>query len=287
MTKFVGSRSMQVQDRAKNISFPVLMMYPTQVPSSPVAFGPYSIDVSPEAPIDGDSLPVVIISHGGGGSHLLYRSLAAYLAKEGYLVAMPEHPGNNRNNNALDGTIENVENRPRHIQLVIDAVCADAQFKDRVQSTNAAIIGHSLGGYTALAVAGGKPCAGLGQMVEVTPDDRVKSLVLMAPATNWYVLNDSLKDVRTPILLLSAEHDPITPRWQAQLVLDLIPNRAQVTFKVIENAGHFSFLTPFPPAMMRPGFAPAIDPDGFDRQRFHVQLNEEILTFLNKTLRDS
>jgi predicted dienelactone hydrolase len=222
---------------------------------------------------------------GSGGSHLLYRSIGAYLAKHGYVVALPEHPGNNRNDNALNGTVENLVNRPRHIRLTIDAVSSDAHFKDRVQPDNTAIIGHSMGGYTALAVAGGQPWTEKGQKVEVEADGRVKVLVLLAPATGWFMPEDALSNVKIPILLLVAEHDPFTPRWQGELVLDGVPDRSQVTYRVIENAGHFSFLSPFPPAMRSSKFPPSTDPEGFDREKFHDTLNAEVLAFLDETLR--
>lgn len=277
---FVGSRTIQVHDTEKDISFPVFTMYPTAVPAHPVVFGPYSMDVSPDAPVSGGPFPLVMISHGSGSSPLVYRTIAAYLARHGYIVALPEHPGNNRHDNSLEDTLENLENRPRHIRLVIDAIAADPQLNGHVLSNDVAMIGHSMGGYTALAVAGGQPWTGPGQKVAVTPDARVKALVLLAPAACWFVPNDALKDVNVPILLLIGEHDKITPRWQAQLVLDLVPNPAQVTLRVIENAGHFSFLSPFPPAMQREDFLPSTDPAGFDREQFHVALNEEIRDFL-------
>lgn len=67
---------------------------------------------------------------------------------------LPEHPGNNRADNTIAGTIANLVNRPRHIRLLIDAafdnlVIGPALLRDKV-----ALIGHSMGGYTALAVAG-------------------------------------------------------------------------------------------------------------------------------------
>lgn len=287
METFVGSRSLRVIDESKDIAFPVLVMYPTRVPSVPVTFGPYYIEAALDAPIDEGTFPLVVISHGSGGSHLLYRTIGAYLAKHGYVVALPEHPGNNRNNNELNGTVENLVNRPRHIRLTIDAVSSDAHFKDRVQPDNTAVIGHSMGGYTALAVAGGQPWTEKGQKVEVESDRRVKALVLMAPATGWYMPEDALSKVKIPILLLVAEHDPFTPRWQGELVLDRVPDRSQVTYKVIENAGHFSFLSPFPPAMRNSKFPPSTDPEGFDREKFHEKLNVEVLDFLDGTLRGS
>ncbi|AUX33883.1 alpha/beta fold hydrolase [Sorangium sp. Soce836] len=282
MSRFVGSRSLVVRDEAKDLSFPVLLMYPTRVPAEIVAMGPYSLEVAPNAPVDGGALPLVVLSHGGGSSPFVYRTLASHLAQSGYVVAMPEHPGDNRNDRSRSETLENLRDRPRHLRLAIDAVASDAEIGPRLGEDGVAVIGHSMGGYTALAVAGGQPFAGYGQKIEVTKDPRVKALVLMAPATGWFGLNDALKDVTAPILLLVAEHDRMTPRWQGQLVLDLVPDRAQVTFEVVENAGHHSFLSPFPPQMRTPGFLPACDPAGFDREAFHRKLPQDVRAFLDR-----
>lgn len=284
---FVGSRQMQVNDEAKGLSFPVLVLYPTDVPSVPTAFGPYTIDVSPDAPVAEGRFPLIVVSHGNGGSHLAYRTLSTHLAKSGYVVAMLEHAGNNRNNNELEGTHENLVNRPRHVRLTIDAVSVDARFRACVQPDNVAIIGHSIGGYTALAVAGGTPWSESRQRVEVVPDPRVRALVLLAPATAWYLPEDSLSNVNVPILMLVAEHDPFTPRWHAELVLDRVSDRAQVTCRVIANAGHFSFLSPFPPQMRNASFFPSTDPEGFDREKFHERLPAELLDYLDERLRRS
>src|SRR6266702_7769555 len=287
MEIFIGIRTLRVIDEPKDIAFPVVVMYPTRVPAVPVAFGPYSLEAALDALIDEGTFPLVVISHGSGGYPLLYRSIGAYLAKHGYIVALPEHPGNNRNDNALNGTVENLVNRPRHIRLTIDAVSADAHFKDRVQPDTTAVIGHSMGGYTALAVAGGQPWTEKGERVEVESDGRVKALVLLAPATGWFMPDAALRSVNIPILLLDAEHDPFTPRWQGELVLDGVPDRSRDTCRVIENAGHFSFLSPFPPAMRSSKFPPSTDPEGFDRERFHDTLNAEVLAFLDVTLREA
>jgi len=281
---FVGSRQIRIEDEAKGISFPALVLYPTEVPSTPTAFGPYTLDTSPNAPVAEGRFPLVVVSHGNGGSHLAYRTFGAHLARNGYVVALLEHAGNNRNDNQLEGTLENLVNRPRHVRLTMDAVASDAQLGACAQPDNVAIIGHSMGAYTALAVAGGTPWTETRQRVEVTPDPRVRALVLLAPATAWYSPKDSLSHVTVPILILIAEHDAFTPRWHADLVLDRVPVRDQVTLKVIENAGHFSFLSPFPPQMRDPGFLPSTDPEGFDREEFHEWLPDEVLAYLDAKL---
>ncbi len=278
---FVGSIEIEVKDEAINISFPVLLQYPTLELPTQTAFGPYTMDVSPEASIIDGQFPLIIISHGNGGSHLVYRTISTHLAKNGYIVAMLEHYGNNRNNNALENTIENLVNRPRHISLTIDAILS-GRFGKCILSNRIAVIGHSMGGYTALALAGGIPRTREGQKIEVSSDPRIQAIVLMAPGAGWFM--NSLTEVTVPILMLIAEHDPITPSWNADVVLNSVPDKSQVTVQMIKNAGHFSFLSPFPVTMKSAKFLPSTDPEGFDREEFHKQLPKDILEFLNDKL---
>lgn len=279
---FVGSKQILINDEINHISFPVLIQYPTYEPSKTIPFGPYTMDVSPNATILKGQFPLVIISHGSGGSHLLYHTISIYLAKKGFIVAMLEHYGNNRNNNQLENTNQNLINRPRHVSLTIDELLTENRFGKSISINNIAVIGHSMGGYTALALAGGLPRTREGLKVEVSSDPRVKAIVLLAPAAGWF--RDSLQNVTIPILMFIAEHDPITPSWNAAIVLNYVPDKSQITFHKVENAGHFSFLSPFPSAMKNPGFLPSTDPDGFDRIQFHKHLPTEILVFLNNKL---
>jgi predicted dienelactone hydrolase len=281
---FAGCISLQVRDPLRDLAIPVVVLYPTAASAIAVPFGPYSMEVAPEAPLAAGSRPLVIVSHGSGGSHLLYRELATHLARCGYVVALPEHPGNNRNDNALEGTPRNLVDRPRHLSLVIDALVADPRIGPGLQVGSVAVVGHSMGGYTALALAGGQPSTEDRQPLDVTPDARVKALVLLAPATAWFMAPGALRRVDVPILMLSAEHDSFTPGWHADIVRHGVAGRGQLVARVVKNAGHFSFLSPFPAALRRPGFLPATDPEGFDREAFHARLPAEIGDFLDTRL---
>jgi predicted dienelactone hydrolase len=281
---FVGSREIGVKD--EEISFPVLVWYPSRTRGAPTGFGPYEIEVGVNALAAEGRYPLVVVSHGSGGFHLLYRSVCSVLAKSGYVVAMVQHHGNNRNNNELAGSLRNLENRPRHVRLTIDAVSQDSELGSKVASNNVAIIGHSMGGYTALAVAGGKPCSERGESIEVFPDPRVQALVLMAPATAWYRPLNSLSSISIPILIFVGEHDKITPLWHADIVREGVANPEQVKIKMIPIGGHFSFLTPFPAHMKSPHFKPSTDPEGFDREEFHKRLPGMVLEFLDEKLKD-
>jgi predicted dienelactone hydrolase len=281
---FVGSKQWAIKDEIKNISFPVLVQYPTYETPRPIAFGPYTMNVSPDAEIIEGQFPLILISHGNGGSHLLYGTISTHLVKNGYIVAMLEHFGNNRNNNSLENTTENLETRPRHVSLTIDFLLSENGFSKNITQNKIGVIGHSMGGYTALALAGGVPRTKEGLVVEVTSDFRVKAIVLLAPGTGWFM--NSLDKVTIPILMFTAEHDPITPKWNGEIVLNYVPDKSKVTFKEIENAGHFSFLSPFPASMKNANFLPSTDPIGFDREKFHNQLPIDILDFLEWKLNE-
>jgi predicted dienelactone hydrolase len=277
---YVGSKQIIIEDELKGISFPALIHYPTQESPSPVAFGPYIMEISPNAAILKGRFPLIAISHGNGGSHLLYRTISMHLARHGYIVVMPEHYGNNRNNNALENTEENLMLRPRHISRTIDAVTQMRFFQENLLYESIAVIGHSMGGYTSLALAGGVPFTREGKKVEVDADPRVKALVLLAPGAGWFANN--LHQVTIPILMLTAEHDSITPDWNAEIVINGVPDPTKVTLRKVDNAGHFSFLSPFPETMKKSEFQPSTDPHGFDREAFHQYLPAEILVFLNE-----
>jgi predicted dienelactone hydrolase len=114
---------------------------------------------APDAPLSDRHapLPLVILSHGTGGAAAQLSWLAEELASNGYVVAAVHHHGNT----ALEerpfpqGFVLWWE-RARDITAVIDQLLADARFGPHVDSTRIGVAGFSLGGYTALAVAGAR-----------------------------------------------------------------------------------------------------------------------------------
>lgn len=285
---FVGSLNRIITDKKNNLSYQILIQYPTTEKSKPTKFGPYTMDVSVDATVKNGKFPLAIISHGNGGSHLIYHSISTYLAKRGFIVANIEHYGNNRNNNTLEKSSLNLEYRSLHISLTIDHLLSDKTFSSKIDSDKITVIGHSFGGYSALAIAGGKPWTNSGKKLNIEKDSRVKAIVLMAPAAGYFAPDNSLNEVNVPIFLLTAELDNFTQKkWCEDVILNGISDKSLIAHKEIKNAGHFSFISPFPAHMKNPKFLPSVDPKGFDREEFHKHLPLNIFNYLNKILKSN
>lgn len=282
--EYAGLNKFKVFEELRGITFPAIVMYPTLIKSNIQNIGPFSVKATNNAEIKEGKYPLIIISHGDGGNYLGYLTIAQFMAEQGYIVVMLEHYKNNRNDNELAGKIENFENRPKHISLTIDAIL-EGKFKNYLNKEKIAIIGHSIGGYATLALAGGIPYTKEGTRVNTVVDKRIKAIILFAPATGFYNYNNSLDIIKIPILFFSAEKDKFTTLEEHKKIINnQLSHNDNVVFKIVKNAGHFSFLSPFPESMRNPLFLPSTDPKGFDREKFHLELNNKILKFLRKNM---
>jgi predicted dienelactone hydrolase len=69
--------------------------YPCAQPANEVKLGPFIMSVAKDCPIAGKKLPLVVISHGRGGTFLDHRDTAEILADAGFIVVAINHPGDN------------------------------------------------------------------------------------------------------------------------------------------------------------------------------------------------
>ncbi|MYM87258.1 alpha/beta hydrolase [Rugamonas sp. FT82W] len=290
MEHVCGCRLVDIDDAVQGAVVPLALLYPADGVETAEHFGPYTLDAARDAPPAAGAHPLVLISHGNSGTPWAYREMARHLVRSGFVVALPAHTGNTRHDNSLAGTAANLANRPRHITLAIDAALADPVLRGHIAGDGVAVIGHSIGGYTALAVAGGQPWSGpreskdgQPQPVPVRADPRVRALVLLNPATFWFIAG-SLQAVHVPILMRTGEKDDITPAEHAEKVIAGVADAALVEHREIPGAGHFAFMSKFPPEMTRPNFKPSQDPPGFDRADVQPELFADVTAFLQRTL---
>ena len=218
-----------------------------------------------DAPIaDGGPWPLIVFSHGNSGVKEQSVFLMEALAEAGYVVVAPDHVGNTFFND--DESLEPLMNhlRPLDVRAVIDRVTepiADdpAWLNDRVDLDRIGMTGHSRGGYTTLAIAGGAlgPRDDYRQFCADAPDhevcqrfdpmagpydlsdDRVQAALPLSPAA--YTLDlGSLATVEVPTFIMTGLLDELTPyQGVVRPLYDALP--APKSLWTLTNGDHYTF----------------------------------------------
>jgi pimeloyl-ACP methyl ester carboxylesterase len=113
-------------------------------------------------------------------------------------------------------------------------------------------VGHSIGAATLLALAGAQMWLGPERQVNIVPDSRLASLVLLAPPTGFFQAPGALDSVRTPTLVWVGSADNITPPVQTKWLANTMRQQCPVELRITEGAGHFSFMDMSPPQTIEP-----------------------------------
>ena len=263
---------------------------------------------------------LIVLSHGFGGNLFNQSWLAVDLARRGYVVAAVNHPGTTSSN--MDKTVgARLWERPRDISHAIDMLVRDPAWSDTVSKESVAVIGHSLGGWTAMELAGARfdanrftadcqenrklaACevyrqigagtdaearAALGQDLS---DPRVKAVVSLDLGLARGFDPESLSRVGVPVLVLAADGGDarIPAELESRHLTDLLPP-ATTGYAEIPGAAHFSFMS-----LCKPGAVEALEQDvpgdgivcrdakGGERAAIHEQVTKEIASFLNDSL---
>jgi predicted dienelactone hydrolase len=145
------------------------------------------------------SLPIVIFSHGMGGSRESYDFLGRHWASHGYVSVHVQHEGSDdavwRDRKRTSGRVnraakdpDNAVNRPLDISFAIDQLetlqTQDGPLKGRLALDRIAVAGHAFGAMTALMLAGeaGSRSSEKHSLV----DARVKAAIYMSPPVPVY-----------------------------------------------------------------------------------------------------
>lgn len=102
-------------------------------------------------------MPLILLSHGTGGSAAGLGWLGETLAAQGYIVVDVHHHGNTgaEPNPTLQGTVVWWD-RPQDLSVLIDKLIADDRFRSRIDASRIGVAGFSIGGYAALATVGAR-----------------------------------------------------------------------------------------------------------------------------------
>jgi predicted dienelactone hydrolase len=134
---------------------PVTVFYPTSADDRPVQRGPFTLQLAVDAPPARGNDRLVVISHGSGGAPWTYVDLAHRLVAAGFIVAAPEHQGDNWHDMSKVGPAS-WKQRPLEVSRAIDLLAQDARFAPLFAPDRVGMYGMSAGGHTALTLAGGR-----------------------------------------------------------------------------------------------------------------------------------
>ena len=179
----------------------------------------------------------------------------------------------------------------------------------RIDPGRIGFFGFSRGGYTGLVAIGAEPdfqsaipalcppenrsrnCqevrAGTNVPSGFTHDPRIRAAVIVDPALPPLFTREALRNVTVPVQLwasaLSGTDKSIGVTVEGVTALGQRLPRAP-DFHVVQNAGHFAFLTPCPPGLADRLPRLCVDPPGFDRVAFHRELDAAVLAFFRAKL---
>lgn len=226
----VFERTADWRDEARNRTIPVRIYYPG-------GQGPF---------------PVILFSHGLGGSRDGYRYLGECWASRGYVSVHVQHPGSDasvlhslRPFRAMVQAARDPQNaldRPKDISFALDMLArldtqAGSPLKGRMDLNRVGVGGHSFGAYTALAVAGRVFQTTRAGTVDLR-DPRIKACVaLSSPSEGKAADCPSYRFFSVPCLHMTGTEDasPIgdTTPAQRRVPYDCIngPDEYLVTFQ--------------------------------------------------------
>ena len=301
----VGFRDIQVSVHGERLV--TALWYPTDAAPGKASVGPFTMNASGGAPIGAGRYGLILLAHGTGGGRLNHRDTAIRLAASGYIVAAPEHAGDNWRDDRYSGTSANWHRRPRQLSAVLDRLLGDAEFGPRIDPARIGALGHSAGGYSVLALIGGRADMTVlaqhctrrraqdpefcdygrseGQNDEPMPDltdRRVGAVVAVAPVGALFG-EGAFAGVIVPAQIHRLEGDRVLREpWHAKNIVALMGDHARLV--IHPEAHHFAFISPFPAALAGQVGAPARDPEGFNRRAFLAEIDRQIVRFFDDAL---
>jgi predicted dienelactone hydrolase len=269
-------------------------------PSRLAAFQTITADVYLPITLPNQPPPLVVISHGVASDRNTFAYLARHLASHGFAVAVLQHPGSDaqRVEQFIGGQLnynpalaaQEILNRPLDVKLLLDnlqrRVATQPTWRGRVNPQQVGVLGQSLGGYTALAVAGAPlDQAGLRQScLDVTAgnlsfnlslslqcdvlqarmtqtnyrDERVKAVLALNSVGSLFFGETGMGQIQIPTLMIAGSDDIFAPPIPEQVTPFSWLKTPQRYLVLVDKGTHFSFLSaakgvlPVPPELVGP-----------------------------------
>lgn len=238
-----------------------------------------------------EKCPVMLLSHGLGGSRDGFGYLGDEWSRSGYVVIVMQHPGSDETlwrNRKSDETVQqamirgitakNANLRVGDVRFVLDELekrnkkSSGSVLENRLDLTRVGIGGHSFGARTTMAVIGNVP---------QTRDSRLKVAIVMSPAPNNHdVPGVTFRNITIPTLFLTGTDD------NSPFDANLKPEDRLIPFR--EATGKDQYLVVFDKGNHRlfSGHNRPLGRNALEK-RYQPMIQEITLKFIDAHLKDS
>jgi predicted dienelactone hydrolase len=255
----VGVRTIQAQDTARNRLFPCEVWYPATAHHAGQDIAPETQDTFTVPPRDTPrsqmavrdaaaqpgTYPLILFSHYSGGHRRAATFLCTHLSSRGYVVAAVDHSEvvaaelARQDGETAEQKAARVEawiaNRVPDIRFLLDHLLSSAAWdsETRLDPTRVGIVGHSFGGWTALAAPAEDPR--IGAVVALAPGGSSKPKPGIMPLKLTFSWG---RDV--PTLYLVAENDISLPLAGMYELFERTPATKHMV--ILRRADHLHFI---------------------------------------------
>lgn len=211
--------------------------------------------------------PLIVFSHGLGGSREAMTYLAEHLAQQGYVCVAVQHPGSDKTlwvgstsraevMRKLKAGLRDMKStlaRPRDVSFVLDVVESlqdgdpavtdvsdevEAALRDRIDMDRVGMIGHSFGAWTTLAVSG--QVFGNRWREVSFRDPRIKAAIpLSSPPAKPHQRDKAYTKIAIPMLHMTGTRDtsPISDTTAAERTIPFERTSAEDQYLIIFDGG--------------------------------------------------
>lgn len=304
----------------ENYNLRIGVWYPSSAPESAVRIGPFDATLAVDSvPVAKDTFQVVLFSHGNLGRVRNHHLTAKALVEAGFIVIAPLHSADHLMAGADIPKV--LEWRVTELRNALEATMQDQAFRPILDLSRIHALGYSLGALTALQAAGASidvPAADEHCETEIdpafcdTPSSFLRWRINRMRDTTTPTFNRELEGVHFPlgfvnggiaavapvgqgigvdastffgrsVLVIGLDDDKVTlPEFHASNLARMFADVVETELQIVPGH-HSAFIAPFAKRVTDVEHIPAaIDPEGFDRLNFLVEVNSILASFFSE-----
>lgn len=313
-TLYPGIKTLGIWLPESNVRLNINIWYPSVRKPSVVSYNPWKVFAARNGKEAVGRFPLILLSHDSPASRFSHHTLAAFLARSGFVVVAPTHHGDNSNDMQHLFTLRQLTQRVSQMKATLNTVLHHPETMHLVDPERIGIVGFGTGGTTALLLGGALlekegwlgycqktgsadpycstwASTRMNSFADSLPlksslaDPRIKAVVAVAPAYGMLFSQKSLAYFYPPLLLLRAEKDTVNRApYHADALRELFSTVPQ--FFTLKDADPASLTATCPPGFQRdlPELCNSVSPE--TRMQIHATLENLLGRFFLSTLGD-